>query len=409
MEIMRVPLSKPEITALDISNVVEVLRSRQLSLGPRVEEFERAFAAYAGTRHAVAVSSGTAALHLCIRALGIGANDEVITSSFSFVASANCALYEGALPVFADIDPVSLNLNPASVRRFIEEECTWDAATESLIDRRNGRIVKALLPVHVFGLPCDMDSLVELAEEYHLHIVEDACEALGAEYRGKRVGTIGRMATFAFYPNKQMTTGEGGMVVTDSDELARICRSMRNQGRDEGSVWLHHDRLGYNYRLSDLHCALGMSQLQRLDAMLAARENAAAAYSQQLVDESRVSLPRSLDGHRRSWFVYVLQIKCSDDHSPRQVRDAVILKLRERGIGSQAYFPAIHCQPYMQQYEFAVPFPLPFTEAASDNCLAVPMFAGASAEEIEYVCSGLRQALDSMGTAIWSQPTSVAV
>jgi len=405
---MRVPLSKPEITEADISSVVDVLRSNQLSLGPRVEEFEQNFAAYVGTRHAVAVSSGTAALHLCIRALGIGANDEVITSSFSFVASANCALFEGALPVFVDVDPVSLNLDPVSVRRFIEEECEWHSGPEVLVDRRNGRRVRAILPVHVFGLPCDMDPILKLAQDYRLVVVEDACEALGANYRGKGVGTFGCLATFAFYPNKQMTTGEGGMIVTADEELARLCRSMRNQGRDEGSCWLQHDRLGYNYRLSDVHCALGISQLRRVDGMLAARENVASAYSRLLSTENRVCLPHSPLGCRRSWFVYVLRITPLDQRPLKEVRDAVILELRKRGIGAQAYFPAIHLQPYMRQYEFVVPRPLPETEAASDSCLAIPMFAQASLAEIEAVCTNLREALDC-SVSQGSYPKEVAV
>ena len=397
---MRVPLSKPEINERDISMVADVLRSGHLSLGPRVAEFELCFAAYVGTRHAVAVSSGTAALHLCIRALGIGANDEVITSSFSFVASANCALYEGALPMFVDIDPVSLNINPDCVRAFIEQFCEWDSAGSFLIDRRNGRRVRALLPVHVFGLPCDMAPLLKLAEEYRLQLIEDACESLGAQYYGRGVGKYGSMATFAFYPNKQMTTGEGGMVVTDDDELARLCRSLRNQGRDEGSSWLSHDRLGFNYRLSDLHSALGISQLQRIDEMLSARERVADAYKRRLATESRIVLPHSPIGCRRSWFVYVIQIKPVDSRSPKQLRDAVVVELRKRGIGCQVYFPAIHRQSYMKQLEFVVPQALPFTEAASDACLAIPMYAEASEEEVEFVCKSIREVLDSSSATL---------
>lgn len=406
---MRVPLSKPEINERDISMVADVLRSGLLSLGPRVAEFEQSFAAYVGTRQAVAVSSGTAALHLCIRAQGIGANDEVITSSFSFVASANCALYEGALPVFVDIDPVSLNISPDCVRTFIEQFCEWDSAGTFLIDRRNGRRVKALLPVHVFGLPCDMTPLQNLAEEYRLHLIEDACEALGAQYRGRGVGTYGSMGTFAFYPNKQMTTGEGGMVVTDSDELAALCRSLRNQGRNEESCWLTHDRLGFNYRLSDLHCALGISQLQRIDDMLSARARVADAYKRRLATESRIVLPHSPIGCRRSWFVYVIQIKPVDSCSPQPLRDAVVMELRKRGIGSQVYFPAIHRQAYMKQFEFVVPQPLPVTEAASDACLAIPMYAEASEEEVEFVCHSISQALDSASATLSSLTNSAAV
>jgi perosamine synthetase len=406
---MRVPLSKPDITEFEIGQVVEVLKSGQLSLGSRVQEFEENFAAYLGTRHAVAVSSGTAALHLCIRALGIGTKDEVITTSFSFVASANCALYEGALPVFVDIDPVSLNLDPRCVRRFLKEECVWDSRIQRPVDQRTGRTVKAILPVHVFGYPCDMDSLLEIAYEHNLQIIEDACEALGGEYRGKGLGRFGAMAAFGFYPNKQITTAEGGMVVTDSKELAQLCRSMRNQGRDEGSCWLEHDRLGYNYRLSDLHCALGISQLQRLDKMLMAREAVAATYDRLLANESRILLPRTIAGHRRSWFVYVVQIK--DVRGPRgkEMRDAVVLNLRRRGIGAQAYFPAIHCQPYMRQYEFIVPRPLPFTEAAADSCFAIPMFSRATRDEIAIVGVNLQQALDDVaGPEFASEPVRVA-
>jgi perosamine synthetase len=406
---MRVPLSKPEISESDISCVVDVLKSGQLSLGPRVVEFERNFAAYVGTRHAVAVSSGTAALHLCIRALGIGANDEIITSSFSFVASANCALYEGALPVFVDIDPASLNLDPERVQAFIEDFCEWDSLGNFLVDRRNGRRVRALLPVHVFGLPCDMAPLLKLAEQYRLLIIEDACEALGAKYMGKDVGTFGNIAAFAFYPNKQMTTAEGGMIVTDSDELARLCRSMRNQGRDEGSRWLSHERLGFNYRLSDLHCALGISQLQRIHEMLSARQRVAEAYNRRLAFEHRISLPHGSNHCHRSWFVYVIQIRLNDGHSSRQLRDAVILELRKRGIGCQVYFPSIHLQPYIEQLQFVVPQPLPFTEAASNASIAIPMFSTASEEEVEYVCLSIREALDGSTATLSSHAGSVIV
>jgi perosamine synthetase len=404
---MRVPLSKPEITELDISGVVEVLKSGQLSLGSRLEEFEDNFAAYLGTRYAVAVSSGTAALHLCIRGLGIGEHDEVVTSSFSFVASANCALYEGSLPIFVDIDPVTMNLDPESVRRFIKEDCIWDSRSDLPIDRRTGRTVKAILPVHVFGHPCDMEPLLEIADEHNLDVIEDACEALGGEYRGTSVGKFGDLAAFAFYPNKQMTTAEGGMVVTDNEELALSCRSMRNQGRDMGSCWLQHDRLGYNYRLSDLHCALGISQLRRLDKMLMAREAVAAEYNRLLIDESRIVLPQTLAGYKRSWFVYVVKVRALAGCPAKEMRDAVILELRRRGIGAQAYFPAIHRQPYMERYEFVVPRPLPLTEAAADSCLAIPMFSQATSEEIEFVCGELRQALDVAGSELASRPTQV--
>jgi FlaA1/EpsC-like NDP-sugar epimerase/dTDP-4-amino-4,6-dideoxygalactose transaminase len=387
---MQVPLSKPEIGEKEIRYVTDVLRSGQLSLGPRLAEFEQKFASYVGTRHAVATNSGTSALHLCVRALGIGPQDEVITSPFSFVASANCMLYEGALPVFVDIDPVTMNLDAKQVRRFLRQSCGLDSRRGALIDKATGRTVKAILPVHVFGLPCDMDPIMEVARQYGLAVIEDACEALGAEYRGRRVGTFGDVASFAFYPNKQMTTGEGGMIVTDNEEIARLCRSMRNQGRDEDSAWLKHVRLGFNYRLSDIHCALGLAQLERIEELLQERERVADAYSRALADIPALTLPSEFDGIKRSWFVYVVQI---NSPAPRAVRDRAMMKLRERGVACQAYFPAIHKQSYISGNARVPLGPLFRTDAASDSSLAIPFFSSMSQDQIEFVAGTLRTVL----------------
>ena len=386
---LEVPLSKPDITEREVKYVTQVLRTGTLCLGPRLREFEEKFAAYVETRFAIATNSGTSALHLCVRALGIGPGDEAITTSFSFVASANCLLYERARPVFVDIDPVTLNIDPEKIRGFLEKRCKRDPQTGLPVDRQTGRTVKAILPVHVFGLPCDMGSILELAREFNLDIIEDACEALGAEYKGRRVGTFGHVAAFAFYPNKQMTTAEGGMIVTNDEQLARLCRSMRNQGRDEDSTWLQHVRLGYNYRLSDLHCVLGLAQLERIEELLIARENVARAYDSALAGNALLTLLRTPAGSKRSWFVYVVQINGSPP-----LRDRILACLRRHGIGCQAYFPAIHRQPYFRDSDLKCQEPLPWTERAADRCLALPFFSRISRKQIQLVCDTLLNTIE---------------
>ena len=380
---MRIPLSQPDIGEREIEYVTEVLCSGHLSLGPRVARFEQAFAEYVGTRYAVAVNSGTSALHLCVRALGIGAGDEVLTTSFSFVASVNCLLYEKATPVFVDVDPVTLNIDPEAIRQTILEQYKWDRLKSRHLNRRTGRTLKAILPVHVFGQPCDMRPILEIAREFNLAILEDACEALGAEYCGQPVGTFGDAAVFAFYPNKQITTAEGGMIVTDSPEIASECRSTRNQGRDEQSEWLRHVRLGYNYRLSDLHCALGLAQLERIQELLDARARVAAAYSRQLKDLPGMLLPATSSRNNRSWFAYVIRLA---GPRPQTHRDALIQELRASGIASQAYFPAIHSQPYFAGICEAPPRELLHTEAAAESCIALPLFSTMTADQINEVC-----------------------
>ena len=384
-----IPLSRPDVGDLEVQYVTDVLRSGMLSLGPSVPKFETQFASFIGRRNAVAVNSGTSALHLCVRALGIGPDDEVITSSFSFVASTNCILYERAVPVFLDIEPDSFNLSPEQIYRFLSQRCERNSSGHC-INKDTGRRVKAILPVHVFGMPCDMDAIERLAQDYGLSVIEDACEALGAEYRGHRAGAFGDAASFAFYPNKQMTTGEGGMIVTDDDALAEACRSMRNQGRNSASEWLDHARLGFNYRLSDIHAALGSAQLQHIESLLEKRQSAAASYDERLQGVRGLITPRRIHGSKRSWFVYVVQVPSKNGSD---IRDSVLRSLRSAGIGCQAYFPAIHRQPYMKG-QFIAPFgALKETEIASDACLAIPFFSTIDAAQITAVCHALKQAL----------------
>jgi len=397
---VNVPLSRPDITDLEIEYVTGVLRSGQLSMGPRVLEFEDKFARRIGRRFAVAANSGTSALHLAARALGIGPGDEVITSSFSFVASANCALFVGAEPVFVDIDPLTYNFDPRAIERFLVDECIRDPRTGHTLDTRTGRWVKAILPVDVFGLACEMDAIQELAQAYGLRVLEDACESLGATYHERPVGSFGDAAVFAFYPNKQMTTGEGGMIVTDNESLAAACRSMCNQGRDPQADWLCHARLGYNYRLSDIHAALGLAQLERLEELLAGRARVAELYHRGLSGHPLIRLPYTPAGVTRSWFAYVIQILAPSGEHPALLRDNVLAGLRARGIGCQVYFPAIHLQPYFQENGLAARLPLRETERASAGCLALPMFSTATDEQIGYVCQTLLELLEKESTGV---------
>ncbi|HKE08112.1 MAG TPA: DegT/DnrJ/EryC1/StrS family aminotransferase [Candidatus Acidoferrum sp.] len=385
---MRVPLSVPDIGQLEIRNVMDVLRSQRLSLGPKVIEFEEKFAEYVGLRYAVAANSGTSALHLAIRAHGIGPDDEVITTPFSFVASTNCILYEGAHPVFIDMDPSTMNMDTRQLERFLEDSCQFDARVGALFNKATGRTIKAILPVHVFGLPCRMDVILNLANKYRLCVIEDACEALGAEFHGRRAGTFGDTAVFGFYPNKQMTTGEGGMLVTNNQEIAISCRSMRNQGRDESSAWLSHVRLGYNYRLSELHSALGLAQLQRLPELLHRRRLVAEVYAKTLSSIPHLILPAEFDGFKRSWFVYVVQL---DLPNPKAARDRAIRKLRTNGVECQAYFPSIHKQPHIAAVATIPPGALHNSETASDRSFAIPFFPSATSEQVEYVSETLRR------------------
>jgi perosamine synthetase len=328
---------------------------------------------------------------LCVRAAGIGAGHEVITTSFSFVASTNCLLYENAVPVFVDIDPATLNISPDRIRQFLKKCCERDAHGR-VIDRETGREVKGILPVHVFGLPCDMQPIAELADEYGLAVIEDSCEAIGASYRGKPAGTFGDMSCFAFYPNKQMTTGEGGMIVTDDERLAKLCRSMRNQGRGEDGSWLRHERIGYNYRLSDIHCALGLAQVERLGELLQKRDRVARAYHRALQGIPNLRRLQDVSGSERSWFVYIVELAPG---VKRGARDRILQRLRAAGIGCQAYFPAIHRQPFLAELIHLPLGGLRETEIAADRCLALPFFSSLQDDQMEFVALTLRRAVES--------------
>jgi len=388
---LKVPLSAPDVGERELRYVEEVMRSGHLSLGPMLPRFEERFAATIGRKHAIAVNSGTSALHLCVRAAGIGAGQEVITTSFSFVASTNCLLYENAVPVFVDIDPATLNISPLKIREFLKKCCELDARGR-VIDRETEREVKGILPVHVFGLPCDMQPIREIAREYGLTIIEDSCEAIGASYQGKQAGTFGDMSCFAFYPNKQMTTGEGGMVVTDDERFAKLCRSMRNQGRGEDGSWLRHERLGYNYRLSDIHCALGLAQIERLSELLEKRDYVARAYHRALKDVPHLRRLENVPGAERSWFVYIVQL---DPAVERGARDRILQRLRSARVGCQAYFPAIHRQPFLKDLIHLPLGRLRETEIAADRCLALPFFSDLKNDQIEFVVDALRSAVAS--------------
>jgi len=364
-----VQLSAPWIDERDEELVLEVLRSGRLSLGPTGPRFEEAFADAVGARYCAAVSSGTAGLHLCMRLAGVGPGDEVITSPFSFVASANCAIYEGATPVFTDIDPRTYNLDPAAVEAAITER------------------TKAIVAVDIFGYPCELDPLLALCERHGLKLVEDACEALGARYRGRSIGSHGHPAVFAFYPNKQMTTGEGGAVTTGSKDEHELLVSLRNQGRLETSSWLQHGRFGYNYRLDDLSAALGIGQLEKLDKLLAGRAEVAARYDDLLANVD-VETPLADDeDHVRSWFVYVVKLPEGAD------RGGVAARLIERGVATAPYVPSIHLQPYMRErYGFREGI-LPVSEDCSARTLALPFHSRLERADQEFVVETLRAAL----------------
>jgi perosamine synthetase len=366
---MRYPLALPDITDREIQAVVDVLKTPNLALGPKLAEFEAEFTRRCRTRHAVAVSSGTAGLHLLIRAAGIGEGDEVITTPFSFVASANCILYERARPVFVDVDPETWNIDAGAI--------------EAAVTPRT----RAILPVDVFGQPGDYEAISGIANRHGLRVIEDSCEALGSRYRARPAGSLGDAGAFGFYPNKQITTGEGGMIVTDDDALADACRSMRNQGRDTMGGWLEHTRLGFNYRISDINCALGLAQLQRLDEIMARRSERAAWYREILGEEPRVVLQRVRPDVEVSWFVFVVRL--SDDYSSAD-RDRLLSGLRDRGIGCSNYFVPIHLQAYMVEAFGFRRGELPRCEALTDRTIALPFHTELTRDDIAEVCRELR-------------------
>jgi perosamine synthetase len=365
-----IPLSRPYLDEREEELVLEVLRSGQLSLGPTIDRFEELFAERVGAPYAAAVSSGTAGLHLLAHLAGVGPGDEVITSPFSFVASANCAIYEGATPVFADIDEQALNLDPDAVEAAITER------------------TKAIVTVDIFGYPSELDALRALCERHGIALIEDACQALGAEYRGAPVGSHGPSAVFAFYPNKQMTTGEGGVVTTHSEREWELLKSLSNQGRSEDGSWLNHVRLGFNYRLDDIAAAIGIAQLEKFDHIQALRNAAASRYAELLAELDGVeALPADDADHRRSWFVYVVKLARGVDR--RRVMD----ELAGQGIATKVYLPCIHLQDYMRErYGFGEGL-CPVAEDSSRRTLALPFFTGIEVGDQERVVHALAAAL----------------
>ena len=359
----------PDLEDSDERAVLEVLRSGRLALGPRIEEFERRVAEYVGTRQAVAVSSGTAALHLGARALEIRPGDEVLVPSFTFAASVNVCLYVGARPVFVDVDPTSYTICPAD----LERKCTSRT--------------RAIVVVDVFGHAADWDAIAALASERSIRVLDDACEALGSEYKKRRVGQFGDAATFGFYPNKQITTGEGGVLVTDNEEIATEVRSARNQGRAAMGACLEHDILGYNYRLDEMSAALGVAQMSRIDQILSRRERIAALYTERLATATFADVLQTKSDVRRSWFVYVVTLR------PGLNKLRLMQTLAAQGIPTRDYFPPVHQQPYMREFIDPEKVHLPVTEHLAERTLALPFHHKLTADDVDRVVSSLEAAV----------------
>jgi perosamine synthetase len=366
---MTIPLARPDVGPRELELVTEVLGSSVLALGPFAQRFEAGIAALAGRREGIACSSGTAGLHLGVRALEISEGDEVITTPFSFVASANCLLYERAIPQFVDIEDDSLGLDP---------DLVMAAATSR---------TRAILPVHVFGRPCRIQLLTGIARQHGWSVIEDACEGLGSSVDGQPLGGFGDVAVFAFYPNKQITTGEGGMVVTDHPTLAEAMRSLRNQGRDTDGTWLRHVRLGYNYRLDELSAAVGVAQLERLDELRRGRARVALAYERLLDGCDWLTLPRSGAGEVVDWFMYVVRLH------PEIDRGRLMGRLAEQGVPSRPYFAPLHLQPYYRATFGFQPGDFPVTERIAASTLALPFSSRHTDDEVGYVVDALRTAV----------------
>lgn len=366
----RVQLSAPDIQEEDVDLITQAVRSSRLSVGPFLERLERGFADYIGSRYAIGVASGTAGLHLCIRAAEISDGDEVITTPFSFIATANCILYERGRPVFVDIDAESFNLDPLQVSRALSPRS------------------RAVLPVHVFGQPCALDELQAICSDRDLVLIEDACEAVGSEYNGRRVGTFGKAAVFSFYPNKAMTLGEGAIVTTDDQRWAALMRSLRNQGRSDGGQGYDHTLLGYNYRLDEMSAALGVTQLARLDNLLAKRQTVAGRYAELLRGLPGVTVRAAVPSTtRRSWFVFVVQLDPGID------RDQVMMLLEARGIPSRVYFTPIHLEPYYRKRFGYGPGDFPVAERVAASILALPFHTNLTEAEIHEVVDALQSAI----------------
>jgi dTDP-4-amino-4,6-dideoxygalactose transaminase len=384
-------MSSPDLTVAEQEAVLEVLKTPVLSMGHWVVDFERSFLDLTGSTEAVAVSSGTAGLHLCVRAAGIGPGDFVITTPFSFVASANVLLYEGAIPIFVDVDPRTGNIEPESVARAAADLSTGGVQAQKWLPRHGvagDGALRAILAVDVFGQPADMDQLRETANRHGLRLIEDSCEALGAEYKGRPAGTGGDYGVFAFYPNKQITTGEGGVVITSDGRAAAFMRALRNQGRAPGDTWLQHTHLGYNYRLDEMSAALGVAQMSRFSELLGKRDRVAGWYAERLAEIPGVQAPAIVPTTTRmSWFVYVVHF------DGRVNRDALADRMALRGIPVRPYFLPIHLQPYMVERFGFRSGDFPCTEDLGMRGLALPFSGIMKEEEVEIVCRAIREEL----------------
>jgi len=374
---MKVPLSSPDIIEKDIEAVVGVMKTRFLSIGPKVVEFEKRMSEYAGVKYAVAVNSGTSALHLIIRGMGTGEGDVVVTTPFSFIASSNCILFERGKPLFLDIEEDTLNLDADKVEKKLES-----------LSREELAKIKALLVVDAFGQPADWDRFQAIGKKYNLRLIEDSAEALGAEYKGKRAGSLGEAGVFAFYPNKQISTGEGGVLVTDNERLARVARSMRSQGRGESGEWLDHERLGYNYRMDELSAALGCSQMERIEEILDKRAKVAEMYGERLAEVEEVQVPYIASYvSRMSWFVYVVRLERGID------RNKVIKYLNEEGVQCKPYFTPIHLQPFYRKMFGCKEGDFPITEDVTGRTIALPFFNNLKEKQIDYVVEKLKEGI----------------
>jgi perosamine synthetase len=386
----RVPMSAPDITEAERQAVADVLNTPVLSMGEQTSEFEREIKEYTGAKHAIAVNSGTAGLHLCVRAAGIEPGDLVITTPFSFVASSNALLYENAVPVFVDVDIETGNIDPERLAQAVEQIAAGGKPAQNWLPRKNAvaKKPKAILVVDVFGQPADYDALEDIANKNDLDLIEDSCEALGAKYRNKLAGRFGQSAVYAFYPNKQMTTGEGGVIVTDDDEAAEFMRALRNQGRAPGDTWLEHTHLGYNYRITEMSAALGRAQLNRLDQLLSKRDQVAAWYAEQLANVPEVELPAIIPTTTRmSWFVYVVRV------APQIDREKLSALLDQAGIPCRPYFVPIHLQPFMIERFRYKPGDFPITEDIGRRGLALPFSGVMTQADVGIVCDELKKAL----------------
>lgn len=371
-----IPLSHPDISDAEIRAVVTTLKSGRLSIGPQVEEFERLVARRAGRAHGIAVNSGTSALHLGLLALGVKPGDEVITPAFSFVASANCIEYVGAKPVFVDCDPRTLNMRAEDVEAAITDK------------------TRAIVAVEVFGNPTGMMELAKVATKHEIPMLEDACEGLGGRHGRENIGRFGRIAVFGFYPNKQITTGEGGMIVTDDDRCADMCRSLRNQGRYVGKEgeggnlgsWLSHERLGYNYRMAEINAAMGVAQMRRLDQLIESRQRVAQMYMRRLMGNPDLILPTIDPEVYMSWFVYVVRLT---DRFTADDRDWIIDGLRRHDVGASNYFPPVHLQPHYRQKYGHGPGDFPISESVSHRTIALPFYTSITEREVDLVCQTL--------------------